>query len=497
MSFHKRIEAPARAFLEKRHQLLIDGKAVESRSGERLDIIDPGNGNVIATSAAGTAEDVDLAVAAARRAFEGDWARVKPNQRARMMIRYAELIEAHGDELAQLESINSGKPLTFCRNADIPNVSEMFRYMAGWTTKIEGTAPNVSLPGEWAAYTLREPVGVVGQILPWNFPLNLFSWKVAPALASGCTIVLKPAELTPLTALRMAELALEAGIPAGVLNIVTGQGNPVGAAISEHPGIDKISFTGSTETGKKILHAATGNLKRVTLELGGKSPVIVFPDADLDAAAAGAARAIFFHAGQVCAAGSRLFAHEAIHDALVDRIAAIASKMKVGYGLDDDSDLGPVISQAQFDRVTGYLATGQEQGAQVRVGGQRVGDSGYFIQPTILTGTKPGMSVVDEEIFGPVLSTMTFSDEDDLDSIAAQANASPYGLSASLWTSDVRIAHRLARRIKSGAVGVNVHSAADASLPYGGFKQSGWGRERGFDAIESYTEVKAITLNLN
>lgn len=496
MNFHERLGSAARDFLGHKHLLLIDGKRIEGTSGKRTDVIDPGTTEVIATAVEGSAADVDLAVVAARRAFEGEWSKVTPAQRARMMFKYADLVEQNADEIAQLESINTGKPLVFCRNVDIPNVAEMIRYMGGWATKIAGQSPNLSIPGDWVAYTVREPVGVVGQILPWNFPLNLFAWKVAPALASGCTIVLKPAEQTPLTALRMAELALEAGIPAGVLNVVTGYGDPVGSAIAQHPDIDKISFTGSTLTGKKIVQAATGNLKRVTLELGGKSPFIVFPDADLEMAAAGAARAIFFHAGQVCAAGSRLFAHEAIQEELVERIAEIARNMKVGYCFDEGSDLGPVISQKQLDRVTGYLSAGVEQGATIHTGGTRVGDRGYYLAPTILTGTRPGMSVVDEEIFGPVLSTMAFGDE-DVDAIAARANATPYGLSASIWTRDLKIAHRLARRIRSGAVGVNVHSAGDPTLPYGGFKQSGWGRERAFDAIETYTEVKAVTLNLN
>ena len=497
MTFHEKLGSPARDFLTRRHKLLINGQWVDSRSGERCEIIDPGNGSVIAEAAVGSAADVDAAVAAARLAFEGEWARIKPNQRARLMFRLADLVEQNGDEIAQLESINSGKPLVFCRNVDIPNVAEMFRYMGGWATKISGEAPDLSLPGEWAAYTRREPVGVVGQILPWNFPLNLFSWKVAPALASGCTIVLKPAEQTPLTALRMAELILEAGFPAGVVNIVTGYGPSAGAAIAQHMDVDKISFTGSTATGKLIVQDALGNLKRVTLELGGKSPFIVFPDADLELAAAGAARAIFFHAGQVCAAGSRLFAHESIHDELVERIGRIASDMKVGYGLDDGNDLGPLISEKQLARVTGYLEQGVAQGAKVHTGGNRIGEKGYFVEPTILTGTRPGMSVVDEEIFGPVLSTQTFKDEADLDGIAARANSSPYGLSSSVWTYDLRVAHRMAKRIKAGAVGINVHSAGDATLPYGGFKQSGWGRERAFDAIQTYTEVKAVTLNLN
>ncbi|MDX3898951.1 MAG: aldehyde dehydrogenase family protein [Sphingobium sp.] len=496
MSFHEKLSSSARDFIARPHRMLIGGEWVESASGKRTDIIDPGNGEAFATAAEGDASDVDRAVAAARRTFEGAWGQTKPNQRARLMFRLADLVEEHADELAQLESINSGKPLSFCRNVDVPNVAEMIRYMGGWATKITGQSPQLSLPGEWAAYTIREAVGVVGQILPWNFPLNLFSWKIAPALASGCTIVLKPAEQTPLSALRMAELILEAGFPEGVINIVTGYGDPVGAAIARHPDIDKISFTGSTATGKRIVQDATGNLKRVTLELGGKSPFIVFPDADLDMAAAGAARAIFFHAGQVCSAGSRLFAHEAIHDDLVDRIGVIARKMKVGYSLDDGNDLGPVISERQLQRVTSYLEAGLEQGAKVHTGGNRIGDKGYFVEPTILTGTRPGMSVVDEEIFGPVLSTQTFRDE-DVDALAVRANATSYGLSASIWTNDLRTAHRMARRIRSGAVGVNVHSAGDATLPYGGFKQSGWGRERAFDAIETYTEVKAVTLNLN
>lgn len=496
MTLHPRLGAPARAFLGRTHTHLIDGKWVDGQSGRRTDVIDPATGEVIATAAEGSAAEVALAVQAARRAFEGAWNRVRPVQRARLMFRLADLIEQHGDELAELECVNSGKPLVFCRNVDVPGIAEMLRYMGGWATKIPGDSPPLSLPGDWAAYTIREPVGVVGQIIPWNFPLNMAIWKIAPALATGCTIILKPAEQTPLTALRLAELALEAGIPAGVFNVVTGYGDPVGAALARHPDVDKIAFTGSTATGKQIVRDATGNLKRVSLELGGKSPFIVFPDADLKLAAAGASRAIFFHAGQVCAAGSRLFAHAAIFEELVDTIAKQAQAIKVGHGLDEGSEMGPLISQRQLDRVTGYLASGQRQGAAVHTGGQRIGERGYFVQPTVLTGVKPGMSVVDEEIFGPVLAAMSF-DDDDIDRIAKQANASPYGLSASIWTRDLRVAHRLARRLQSGAVGINVHSAADATLPYGGYKQSGWGRERGYTAIEMYTEVKAVTLNLN
>jgi phenylacetaldehyde dehydrogenase len=414
-----------------------------------------------------------------------------------MMMRLADLIDQNGDELAQLESLNSGKPLVFCRNADVVGIAEMIRYMAGWTTKTGGHALDLSLPGEWHAYTMREPIGVVGQIVPWNFPLNMAAWKIAPALAAGCTMVLKPAEQTPLTALRLGELALEAGIPAGVLNVVTGRGSIIGAAMAEHLGLDKIAFTGSTEVGRRIaVAAATTNLKRVSLELGGKSPVVVFPDADLDAAIAGASSTIFFHAGQVCAAGSRLYAHQKVFERVVEGVADRARKIKVGHGLETGSEIGPLISRVQLERVSGYIERGREQGATVFTGGERIGERGYFIQPTVLTETRPGMVVHDEEIFGPVLCAMSFGD-DDLERIAASANATQYGLSASIWTRDVRVAHKLARRIQAGSISVNAHTAPDPTLPFGGFKQSGWGRERGFEAIELYTEVKAVAVNLN
>ncbi|WP_421793730.1 aldehyde dehydrogenase family protein [Hydrocarboniphaga effusa] len=496
MSLHPAIGAAARAFLEKQHQLIIDGKGVASRSGNRGKVFDPATGGVIATVAEADASDVDVAVAAARRAFEGPWAKTTPAQRARMMFRFAELIEANGDELAELESINSGKPLVFCKMGDVVGIAEMARYMAGWATKIGGETHNVSLPGEWHAYTLREPVGVVGQIIPWNFPLNMAMWKIAPALACGCTVVLKPAEHTPLTALRLAELALEAGIPPGVLNVLTGRGNPVGAAIAEHPDVDKVAFTGSTDVGRRIAQMATGNLKRVSLELGGKSPVIVFPDADLAAAAAGVSSSIFFHAGQVCAAGSRLYVHERAFDQVIDAVSKRAREIKVGHGLDAGVEMGPVISQRQLDSVSRYIQSGEEQGAKIVAGGKRIGDQGYFVQPTVLTGVEPGMAVHDEEIFGPVLCAMSFND-DDLERIVAAANNSPYGLASSVWTRDLRVAHKVARRLKAGIVNVNTHSSPDASLPYGGYKQSGWGRERGADVLKLYTEVKAVAVKLD
>ncbi|VXC14057.1 putative aldehyde dehydrogenase DhaS [Burkholderia sp. 8Y] len=495
-NFHPALGEAARGFLSREHQLLIDGQGVASDGEKRTDILDPATGDVIATVAEATASDVDRAVAAARRALEGPWSKVTPSARTRMMLRFADLIEANGDELAQLECINSGKPLPFCRNGDVVGIAEMLRYMAGWTTKMGGETPNVSLPGEWHAYTVREPVGVVGQIIPWNFPLNMAMWKIAPALAAGCAVVMKPSEQTPLTALRLGELALEAGIPAGVLNIVTGFGNPVGSAIAAHPGIDKVAFTGSGETGRRILQAASGNLKRVSLELGGKSPVIVFPDANLEAAAAGVCSSIFFHAGQICAAGSRLYVHERAFEPLLELIAKRANGMKMGHGLDAGTDMGPVISRRQLDRVAGYINSGQEEGARLYAGGGSSGEHGFFVQPTVLTGVKPGMKVHDEEIFGPVLCAMSFAD-DDLDQIAATANASTYGLAASIWTKDIGRAHKMARRMQAGIVNVNALSSPDATLPYGGYKQSGWGRERGFEAIELYTEVKAVAINLN
>ncbi len=484
------------AFLARAHGLMIDGRSVAALAGRRRDVFDPASEEAFTTVAEASPEDVDLAVAAARRAFEGDWARVTPSQRGRMLNRMAELIETNGDELAELECLNSGKPLQFCRNVDIFGVADMFRYMAGWATKITGDTHNPSMPGEWHAYTLRQPVGVVGQILPWNFPMNMAAWKIAPALAAGCTIVLKPAEATPLTALRLAELALEAGIPAGVINVVTGKGSVIGDAITNHPGIDKVAFTGSTEVGQHIArNCVSSNLKKVSLELGGKSPVIVFPDADLDAAVAGIAGSIFFHAGQVCAAGSRLYVHEKIYDRVVEAVAAKAAGLKVGPGMLPDHDLGPVISRAQRESVMAYIEKGRAEGAEVLTGGRALGAKGHFVEPTVLAGTGPGMAVHDEEIFGPVLCAMRFGDE-DLDAIAARANASPYGLSSSIWTRDLSVAHRLAKRIQSGIVNVNTHTSPDASLPYGGYKQSGWGRERGAEVLDLYTQIKAVAVKL-
>jgi phenylacetaldehyde dehydrogenase len=399
------------------------------------------------------------------------------------------------EEFAELESIDNGKPLAVARAADVPLAVDLFRYMAGWATKITGSTIPISMPSEYLSYTLREPVGVVAQIIPWNFPLLMAAWKLGPALATGCTVVLKVAEQTPLSGLRLAELIHEAGFPEGVVNVLTGYGEGAGAPLAAHDLVDKVAFTGSTEVGRLILQASAGNLKKVTLELGGKSPSVVFPDADLKRAISGTASAIFFNQGQCCCAGSRLFVHERIFDQVVDGVSAIAGKIRIGSGLDPKTQMGPLVSDEQFRRVTGYIESGLKEGAKATIGGKREGDRGYFVQPTVLVDTTPEMQVVREEIFGPVVCAQRFSDE-DLDQIARQANDSIYGLAASVWTSNLSIAHKMARRIRSGTVWINCHNVFDAALPFGGYKQSGWGREMGAEVLNNYTEVKAVTTAL-
>jgi phenylacetaldehyde dehydrogenase len=493
---HPQLSRAASDFLSGKHQLLIGGRWVDARSGKTFETFDPGSGRVIANVAEGDAADIDAAVAAARAAFEGAaWSRMTPSDRAKLMWRLAELIEQNRDQFAELESLNNGKPIGNVKNGDLVNSAEVLRYTAGWATKLAGETVTLSQPGNFHAYTLREPIGVVGQIIPWNAPLMMCAWKIAPALATGCTVVLKPAEQTPLTALRLARLIQEAGIPDGVINIVTGLGETAGAALAAHPGVDKVAFTGSAEVGRLIVKAAAGNLKKVSLELGGKSPVIVFPDADMAVAVPGAARAIFNNSGQVCAAGSRLYAHESVFDKIVEGVAAEAGKLKIGPGLDPATQMGPLVSQEQLDRVSGYVAQGRSDGARVVTGGSRVGSEGYFIAPTILTGTQPTMSVVREEIFGPVLCAMTFKD-DDLDRIASEANSTAYGLAASIWTRNLSTAHKMAKRIRAGSVGVNMHGTLDPAMPFGGFKQSGWGREKGREVLDLYTEVKSVVMAL-
>ncbi|MEV5411302.1 aldehyde dehydrogenase family protein [Thermopolyspora sp. NPDC052614] len=492
------LEKSVEDFIATPRRLFIDGQWVEAASGKVFATPNPATGETLAQVAEADAEDVDRAVRAARRAFEGPWSRMTASQRGRIIWRIGDLIEEHAEELAQLESLDNGKPLSVARVADIPLAAELFRYMAGWATKIEGNTITLSPPfapdAAFHAYTLREPVGVVGQIIPWNFPLLMAAWKLGPALATGNTIVLKPAEQTPLSALRLAELMAEAGLPDGVVNVLPGYGETAGAALAAHDGVNKIAFTGSTEVGKLIVHAAAGNLKKVTLELGGKSPNIVFDDADPELAIPGAANAIFFNHGQCCVAGSRLFVHESRFEQVVAGVADIARGITLGPGLHPDTQMGPLVSDEQLRRVTGYLDSGREEGARTVAGGSRYGERGYFVEPTVLVDTRPDMAVVREEIFGPVVVASPFA---DLDEIAAQANDTAYGLGAGIWTRDISKAHALARKIRAGTVWINCYNVFDAALPFGGYKQSGWGREMGHEVLEAYTEVKAVCAQLH
>ena len=470
-------------------RMLIDGKWVEAASGKTFSTDDPATEEPLAEIPAGDKEDVDRAVRAARRAFEtGPWRRMTPSERGRLLWKLADLLEQHTEEFAYIESLDNGKPLSIAKVADVPLSVDMFRYMAGWATKIEGNTVPISA-GKYFAYTLREPIGVVGQIIPWNFPLLMAAWKLGPALTTGCTIVLKPAEQTPLSALRLGELVMEAGFPEGVVNIVPGYGETAGAALAAHPDVDKVAFTGSTEVGKLIVHAAAGNLKKVTLELGGKSPNVVFKDADLNAAIPGAASAIFFNHGQCCCAGSRLYVEKAVYDQVVEGVAKEAEKITVGSGLDPQTQMGPLVSEEQLKRVCGYLEAGFSEGAKAMVGGHKAGDRGYFVEPTVLVDTKEDMKVVREEIFGPVVAAMPFTDPEE---IIPRANNSEYGLAAAVWTRDISKAHRMAEQLRAGTVWINCYNVFDAALPFGGYKQSGWGREMGHEVLNNYTQTKAV-----
>jgi aldehyde dehydrogenase (NAD+) len=475
-------------------RLLIDGKWVES--AKTFDTVNPATGEVITQIAVASVEDVDRAVQAARRAFEdrgGPWRKMSASERGRLIWRLADLLEQNIDEFAELETLDNGKPIFESRYVDMPMVVDVLRYYAGWATKIQGETVNTTEAA--FTYTLREPVGVVGMIVPWNFPLLLASWKVGPALACGNTIVWKPASLTPLTALRFGELAVEAGLPPGVLNVITGP-SAVGKAMVQHPGIDKIAFTGSTEVGKEIMRSAADTMKRITLELGGKSPNIVFADADIDSAVRGAITGIFYGKGEVCNAGSRLFLESKVRDEFMDKLVARAKKMQPADPLDPKTRMGAIVSQEQMNTVLGYIEAGKKEGAQLIAGGNRVsvdGGKGFFIEPTIFGGVRNDMKIAQEEIFGPVLATLTF---DDVDRVIEQANNNPYGLASAVWTRDVKKAHTVSRRLKAGTVWINTYGLMDAALPFGGYKSSGFGRELGMRALEHYTESKTVWMNL-
>lgn len=477
-----------------RTRLLIDGEWVDAADGAEFDVYNPSTGEVLCRVAEAGPKDVDRAVKAARKAFEeGPWRRFSPRARAQAIWRLGDLLMKHAAEIGRVETLDQGKPYGLALNGDVPSAADLFYYMSGWATKIEGNTIPISAPGEYHTYTVREPVGVVGLIVPWNFPLVIAAWKVAPALAAGNTVVLKPAEQTPLSALILGELALEAGIPPGVLNVVPGFGPRAGAAITEHPDVDKVSFTGSTATGRRIVEAAKGNLKKLSLELGGKSANVIFPDADLDSAIQGSADGIFFNAGQACAAGSRLYVHEDVYDYVVEGIAEVAKGIRVGDGFDPTSQIGPLVSAEHLTRVTGYLQSGLDQGARAVTGGVRLGERGYYVAPTVFADVTPALKIVQEEIFGPVVVALKFGSEAE---VIAAANDTRYGLAGGIWTRDVSRAHKVAAQFRSGTVWVNCYQVFDPAMPFGGYKESGWGREMGHEVLQDYTQVKTVCMKL-
>ena len=484
-------ETAAAEFLRKPHQLLIDGKRVPSSSGRTFKSLNPATEEVIATIAEGNEADVERAVAAARRAFEGPWRTMRASERGHLLLKWAELLKRHADEIIEIESLDGGKPVSATLRQDFPAAIDTLTYYAGWADKITGDV--VPTRDDALTYTVREPVGVVAAIVPWNFPLMIGMWKLAPALACGCTVVMKPAELTSLSALRIGELALEAGIPPGVLNIVTGPGRVVGDALVNHPDVDKVTFTGSPGVGRGIMKGAAGNFKRVSLELGGKSANVIFDDANLEAAARAAAAGIFFNAGQVCSAGSRVLVQEGAYDEVVERLAARAKSLRMGDLLDRNTSLGPVISEKQMRSILDYVDIGEREGASLVTGGERVGQRGYFISPAVFADVKHEMRISQEEIFGPVVSVIKFKDEADALRIA---NGTAYSLAAGVWSRDVVRAQRFAKRARAGTVWINTYGYTDVRLPWGGERDSGLGREHGTAAIQNFTEPKAIWVNL-
>jgi phenylacetaldehyde dehydrogenase len=486
----------AKKALARTPALFINNEWVNSSHGATIPVIDPSSAKEVSRFVDASDADVDRAVAAARTAFDdGRWSDLPPIAREGIMHKLADLIAQHGDEFAELEAIDNGKPKGMAAAIDVPGTVGMLHYMAGWASKLGGDLiePMSAPRGKYHSYVRREPIGVAAQIVPWNFPMLMASLKIAPALAAGCTVILKPAEQTSLTALRLADLIAEAGFPAGVFNLITGNGHTAGDRLVRHPDVDKVAFTGSTEVGKIINRTATDTLKRVTLELGGKSPVVIMPDVDVATVAPGAAGAIFFNSGQVCIAGSRLFAHRSIFDSVIEGVAATTSFWAPKPSLDPEGHMGPLVSEEQFTRVMGYIDAGKKAGASVAIGGDAPSADGYYVNPTVMVNVKPGMSVVEEEIFGPVVVAQRF---DDLDEVAKMANDTCYGLGAGVWTKDLTAMHKLAAKIKSGTVWGNCHAMIDPALPFGGYKQSGLGREQARQGVEAYTELKTVIIEL-